>query len=329
MAENNQQETDFNALYAEAGDLDDGESYRDDPVAAEGADPVEEDEEPAVPVEDGMGDDDFYDTDAPLDSPDVEAQPAAEPEATPEELKASKRQDLLNRQRAIEREAQQFQAEFGEPVVPKEVQERIAKGEAALESVKQDLPEVLEAVELLVEQRIGGAMEQTHESISSATREQQIDTHENAILAVHPEYAELREDPAPVLAWIDELPAKYAGFYQQVMEKGSADEIIGLLNDFKDYPDPAEAALALDAAVAGTKQPVPAQQAQPGTPSQGGRPNAPASKPRQSNLPEAALAVRGRGTGRIPQASGQPATDDFDAAYREFAAIEAQEARSA
>lgn len=328
---------DFNALFSEASALDDGDSYRDDTVQMGEAAEADPDPDPAEPVDDGMGDDDFYSTDEPLESPDepVEAD-GEQSQATPEELKAQRRQDLLNRQRAIQREAARFQEEFGEPVVPKEVQERIAKGQQALDSVRQDLPEVLDAVEALVEERLGAVAEQTQESISASTLESKIDSHENAIMAAHPEYAQLRQDPQPVLDWIEALPAKYARVYLDAFGGvdangmpygGSPDEIIGLLDDFAAYPDPAEAVKALDAAMAGAGDP-PAQRQVTQQTQRGGQ-RAPASNPRQANVPEAALAVRGRGTGRIPQASGAPATDDFDAAYKEWGAQEAQEARSA
>ncbi|WLD56889.1 hypothetical protein NFC81_09110 [Salinispirillum sp. LH 10-3-1] len=56
--------------------------------------------------------------------------------------------------------------------------------------------------------------------------------HEQSILSVHPDAYDLVEE-GEIHTWLEDLPYREAREYERIMQKGSADEVVTMLNQFK------------------------------------------------------------------------------------------------
>lgn len=315
------EEADYDALFEEAGDLDNLPLSGDVMPGDKQADAARE-EVAAEPVEDGLEHEDFYETEQPLETRD-------EPELTPEQVEDRERQDILAGSQDLLRRQRDFEARHGKPVVPPEQVAAAQKTQESVASLRTDTPEVAQAVEAIVAEKVqeavGDIAQAVDERVSNETLSIRMKAHDDAILAtdVGDIYAAVKTDQQQLdrlIGWIEALPTAAGTAYLDILDQGTSDQVIGMLRDFKEYPDPEDASKAIRSLMDGARQaPEETQQRRPQ-----GRPTR-----SQTRVPEAARAVRSRGTQSVPVASGTPQTDDFDQAYQAWGDVEAEEARRA
>ena len=106
-----------------------------------------------------------------------------------------------------------------------------------LASYYEDWPEIAQA-EALVRRGeysklvdfIMGQVEARYAPIASSWESQQSDAHYNSVVAAHPDYDNIVDN---VQAWITTLPPVLRSSFEQVAVQGTTDDVIGLLNYYK------------------------------------------------------------------------------------------------
>ena len=125
------------------------------------------------------------------------------------------------------------------------VSETINKNEKVKE-LAEELPEVAS----LIEESIKSVMEQytiamtqtlkamlehidsKYAPIEQTVKETQLENHYRRIAEVHPDFETYMESPE-LEAWINSKPQRIAETYKEILESGTPEEVIELLNDFK------------------------------------------------------------------------------------------------
>jgi hypothetical protein len=245
-----------------------------------------------------------------------------EPELTPEEAAEQERMGILQRNQELLRDQRVWESRNGRPVIPPEEIEKRVRREEAEASVRVDTPQVADAVENIVDQRLAREREILLNEVDQRAQEAAFEIHQQAIAAAHPDYFEVLAHPEALMEWIDSLPGWLSDKYKEAFDYGGTNEVIGMLNDWKDYPDPNDAAAAITAAF---------EQAQGGGAPEAEGPaeeRSPAARPRaRTDELEAARAVRGRGTTNPAAPTGAQAPDEFTSAYRFFNEAERNSSR--
>lgn len=229
--------------------------------------------------------------------PQVDLEP--ESEYTQEELDEFDRQEIIAQQQDLNRAAQEYQARTGKPLIAPEVVERNQKRRQAVAEVRETTPEIADAVEQIVEERLAHVTERVREEFAEDTAaladKQHLDTVFNAvdgadeILNDPQKYAELQD-------WVDHLPGFVAQRFNAVLDSGDSESVIGLLQDYNAYPDWQEASkqyleLEGNGEQAVTTKPEQEQQSET---------SRPVRRSARNTLPDAALAVRSGSTRSLP-----------------------------
>lgn len=112
--------------------------------------------------------------------------------------------------------------------------------EDVLEELRAEFPELAEklapAISKLVEQGVSATVAKLTsmiEPLQANAHESAADKHFNAIRAAHSDFDALMAGDA-VDKWIEKQPAFVRGRYQEVLEKGTANEVNELLSSYKD-----------------------------------------------------------------------------------------------
>lgn len=277
------------------------------------------------PAESGQGDDEAAaaegDGDAASDavgSDDNSPQGQKPAEAAPEldDATLQRAADILKQRQQAQQPAQQEQApsgEQGEPEPepePKTVADYIPEDKRELVSnYEKEWPEVAEAEEIKRQAQLQHLRDQIYSEVGRAlapvfetTQQLQVDAHRSAIRQEHPDFEDVKGD---LMEWIAGQPEFVRPAYEQVAQKGSAADVVSLLNQFK-------AATGKTGAV-----PEPASSAR--TPQQ------PKPKPKPTEAAKKALAAAP--SPRQAQVPGSANPNDYDAAFDEAAdAIEGKSA---
>jgi hypothetical protein len=154
--------------------------------------------------------------------------------------------------------------------------------EALLDEVKQDFPNLMKAVDLLVkraETRIRSEYAPVAETVANSARER----HFNAIRSVHEDFDQVKDR---LKSWVDQQPAYLRPGYEAVLSHGTTEDVIDLLNRYK--------------------QSMGIRKAAPSKPNQ--------DRARQ-RAAEAAEVVRTRSAPVVPR--GEPDKNDYEAAFAE------------
>lgn len=184
------------------------------------------------------------------------------------------RSQELERDLEAARAAAQQRADAG--IAPTQADNNLAAAEQALAmGVDPDLfgdfseEAIAKAVATLVDQRVNDTLSKALAPLQQKQAEEAATAHEQAIYAAHPDagdIAESRELVEWINAKVESMPVgvrdSVRAGYQRVLDQGSADEVVDLLDAFKKdsgrTQPAADAKAAAKAAVAGAKTPVPA-----------------------------------------------------------------------
>jgi len=119
--------------------------------------------------------------------------------------------------------------------------------EDVLEELRNEFPELAEklapAISKLVEQGVNATVAKLTsliEPLQASAKESSVDKHFNAIRTAHADFDTLMAGDA-VDKWIETQPAFVRGRYQEVLERGNASEVSGLISAYKEANKPAEA----------------------------------------------------------------------------------------
>ena len=112
------------------------------------------------------------------------------------------------------------------------------------QELAKEFPEIAEAVEELLNQRLTGteelvkrAVEERVNPIAADLSQQKVSTHLERILVKHPDAIKLRQNGA-LDAWINTLPSYARHGASYVVNNGSSEEVVALLDQYKDYKNP-------------------------------------------------------------------------------------------
>lgn len=157
------------------------------------------------------------------------------------------------------------------------------------EAFKEDFPEIakqMEAQKAQLEQvgSVVGELKAEREQSRKEQEKAKQEAHDQTIREVHEDYDDLAKDPAELLAFVERQSPLQQRIYREVMEQGSAEEVIGLLDAFKTDKS--------------------ANQPEPTTPNNGNK------------KPNPTLAVKTRRS-RPNLNAGKVDNDDFDGAWEE------------
>lgn len=300
---------DFERLFQEAEALDnEGESnassgttiHADNPTVMDHVVEPEQEQE-AAPVVDQEA------------LPQVDLEP--EPRYTQEELDEFERQEIIAAQQEANRAARDYQARTGKPLVDPKILEARQKRREAVQDVAETTPQFLEAIQEVAEQTVAAAEERAMNRIDARAAELADEVHLQQVFTNVPGADELLSDPnqyAQLQDWVDHLPGFMSARFNEVLDGGSTDEVIGLLSDYAAFPDWQDASnryLELEGQGGETVVTQPQAEQQ-----QERRPR------RQSRavIPEAALAVRSGTMRTLPQ--GEPAgagVTEYERAYND------------
>lgn len=315
----------------ESGVSDDDKSFADGDESGEEATGAEGDGDAAAEgesgdddsgAENGEGDDPAASgDDAGSEEPSGDASGEEEPPADPakEEGAAPQYDDEAVRKAAeiiqqhqkrtqgdqpVEPQAGTEEEPPAEPEQPKTIDDYIPEDKQEVVSkYRQEWAEVAEAEQVLREAHLQQVQERIYSELRGAlapvfetTQRLQVNAHQEAIRKVHPDLDEVKED---LQAWIAEQPEFVRPAYEQVAKQGSAQEVVELINYYKQAKGTTGAAPAVPASSARTQQkPKPAPK-QP--PAAAKKAMAAAPSPRQAQ----------------PPGSSNP--EDYDAAFEEAA----------
>lgn len=145
-----------------------------------------------------------------------------------------RRQEELDRQKqfveALSKQTSTTAATQSENVKPTKFQE-----------LAKDFPEIAEAVEELLSQRLSSteelvkrAVEDRVNPIAADLSQQKVSTHLERILVKHPDAIQLRQNGV-LDAWINTMPVYAQHGARYVVNSGTADEVVALLDQYKDY----------------------------------------------------------------------------------------------
>ena len=109
------------------------------------------------------------------------------------------------------------------------------------QELAKDFPEIAEAVEELLNQRMSGAEELMKKAveervlpIATDISRQKVSSHMERILAKHPDAVNLRK-AGSLDSWINKMPVYAQHGANYVLDNGTADEVVALLDQYKDY----------------------------------------------------------------------------------------------
>lgn len=103
----------------------------------------------------------------------------------------------------------------------------------------EDYPEVAQAMTRMMNRMVGKMVDtrmgQAVEPIRQDIDRRDLETHFSEIRRAHPDFDNLVEDVEsnPLLEWIEGLPYRDANRYMEIYNKGRAQDVIGMVADFK------------------------------------------------------------------------------------------------
>jgi hypothetical protein len=282
---------DFETLYRQAEGLDDdgpgGISTGTSAPAQERAAAPDREEEIATEQAPQVGQDDLAQVDLEL-----------EPEYTQEEIDEFDRQELIAQQQNLNRAVRDHQNRTGKPLIAPEVVQRQQKRMEAVREVRETTPEISDAVEQIIEERLANVTELVREEIADETAALADKQHLDTVFGAVSGADEILNDPekyAQLQDWVDHLPGFISQRFNQVLDGGDSEAVIGLLRDYEAYPDWHEATdqyLELEgdgsAAVTTTEQEQSQEDARP------------QRRQTRATPPDAALAVKSGSTRSLP-----------------------------
>ena len=275
-------EQDYEAAFDEAiGDVpaeeaaeggDETATADDDAASKEGADATEggEEEIEAVAADDAASqgseeeaeDSAAEDDEAPAaEGSREEPEPARkQPEYDAEAVKAAA--DIIRQQqeaKAAESRGQEAKAAEDEKTPPKTIDDYVPEDKrGVVEKYRQEWSEVAEAEQLLRAAHLQQVQEQIYSELRGAlapvfetTQRLQVNAHQEAIRKAHPDLDEVKED---LYSWIAEQPDFVRPAYEQVAEQGSAQQVVELINFYKQAKGATGAVPAVPASSARTQQ---------------------------------------------------------------------------
>lgn len=280
------------------------EELEEEPVE-DGDEPEEPAEEPTEePVEDGDepvegGDEPTEEPTEPVEEP-TEPPQAQEPQAPKFDAETLRRAQELMQQR--QQQQQQQPAEEETPEAPKTWRDMIPEDKRGIiDKYEQEWGEVAEAEQLIREAQLQLVKQEVYSELGRAlapvfetTQTLKVNAHLDAIRQVHSDLDDIRGE---LTDWIETQPEFVRPAYQEVAQKGSAQQVIELINQFKQSTGKTGAVPAVPASSARTQQPAAKAPRQPPAAAKKAMAAAPAS--RKAEVP------------------GSARPEDFDAAWEE------------
>lgn len=102
-------------------------------------------------------------------------------------------------------------------------------------SMREDYPSLADAVQALVDSRVTAAVEAVTreiEPLRQRVENKAVEDHFAAIRGAHKDFDDIVSDNK-LMAWVESLPTYARSGAQSVLEQGTAQEVIDLLNDYK------------------------------------------------------------------------------------------------
>jgi len=202
--------------------------------------------------------------------------------------------------------AEEGAAEPEEPPAPKTIDDYIPDDKRDVVSkYREEWSEVAEAEQVLrdahlqqVEERIYSELRGALAPVFETTQKLQVNAHQSAIKEAHSDFDEVKQD---LRQWIAEQPDFVRPAYEEVAKKGSAQQVIELVNYYKQATGKTGAVPEVPASSARTQQ---------------------NQKPAQKRPPAAAKkAMAAAPSPSKAEAPGSSNPDDFDAAFDEAAGL--------
>lgn len=278
----------------------------EEPAEAEGEEPSEEPapegEEPA----EAEGEEEPSEEE-PSEGPAPEGEEPTEPPApAPQEKPQYDAETLRRAQEVLQQRQQQQQqqdpAEQEEPQTPKSWRDMIPEDKRGIiDKYEQEWGEVAEAEQLIREAQLQLVKQEVYSELGRAlapvfetTQTLKVNAHLDAIRQVHSDLDNIRGE---LTDWIETQPEFVRPAYQEVASKGSAQQVIELINQFKQSTGKTGAVPAVPASSARTQQPAAKATRQPPAAAKKAMAAAPAS--------------------RKVEVPGSARPEDFDAAWEE------------
>lgn len=178
---------------------------------------------------------------------------------------------------------------------------------SVVDKYKEEWPEVYEAEKAirdaqlqLIQERLYSDLRGALAPVFETTQKLQVNAHLDTIRQVHPDLDQIRGE---LNEWIDQQPEFVRPAYKQVAQKGSADQVIQLVNQYKQAK--------------GTASAVPEVPASPARQQQQPAQRKPASKQPSAAAKRALAAAPSPSTADVP---GSANPNDYDAAWEEIEA---------
>jgi len=239
----NEHENDNEAEFDAAFDEDEATEIADDTdeaVSDEEAEPenqeVTEDDEEAGDAQEGEQQPDSTDQEEEnQDDNDADDDIPAEDMARYKswEGRLRKREQEIHEREAKLKQLESEQNDGEEEEDPQDDQDE--QDEDAVARLREDYPDIFAAMEQEINRRLSGkdlgqVIEQV-EAFTQAEQDRQIKAHRDAIKAKHPDFDNIETDA--LNSWVEQQPYKDAVRYQSIIESGTADEVIEMLDQYK------------------------------------------------------------------------------------------------
>jgi hypothetical protein len=169
---------------------------------------------------------------APVKEPEPEPTLAAEPPPRPQTPEEEARA-ILDSKDAIHRAEREYLAKHGRTVEDPAALARQAKGSKALEALREEFPDIYDALEYHAEQRQREFETRLMERFSSGEITAREAVIESRIVAAHPDYPEMLENPTHVQEWMLTLPVREFDRHRAALEGNDAKAAAATLSAFK------------------------------------------------------------------------------------------------
>jgi hypothetical protein len=160
---------------------------------------------------------------------------------------------MQEKERQYLAEIEALKAEKGKKEPEQKVEEKPEEQSAEIQAFLNEYPEIAIPVQKIIQQEISKTVEtilsnlDTRDNaiidalkpIFSKYAEDMSNTHYQKIKETHPDFEELR-DSGELLQWIESQPAYLKKSLMQVFESGETEEVIDLLNRYKETKKPVE-----------------------------------------------------------------------------------------
>ncbi|ULJ66651.1 hypothetical protein [Wielerella bovis] len=201
---------------------------------------VDLDDDATESAEDDAVADDVVEDAAQKETPETEAETEAEVADTPN---LAEKLAALEAELAALKAEKQPQAETPKTVadLPESVQELAEKSGVSDEQLAEmfgDFSEkdIVKGVQQLVQMQVADEVDKRVQAalqpLQAREQQAQLQAHYQAILSAHPDAGELADSPE-LKAWVEKLPKYAQNGVREILDKGSAADIIDVLNDFK------------------------------------------------------------------------------------------------